>query len=324
MIDSTGRNVDYLRLSITDRCNERCLYCLPEGFSAWKERSQILTYEELLAVAEAAVSLGVRKFRVTGGEPLVRKDADEFICRLLRLPGAEQVALSTNGVRLAPLASRLARAGLHSVNISLDAIEPQLYRRITGGDIAPVLDAICAAKAAGISRIKLNAVLMRGINESQIFPLVEFAAREGLLLRFIELMPVSITEVLSEENFLPIGEAVRLIRERTAMVPSVEKFGSGPAVYYHLPEWNVTVGFIGALTDLHFCDRCNKMRVTCDGKLRPCLGNHMESDLIPALRPRIDHDQLREIFLSTAREKPVEHMFRGNYQPGRIMTAIGG
>jgi cyclic pyranopterin phosphate synthase len=323
MLDPAGRTVDYLRISITDRCNERCLYCMPEGFVAWKERAEILSYEELLAIAEVAVSLGVKKFRVTGGEPLVRRDAEWFVCELLKLPKVE-VALSTNGLRLAPIAAELAAAGLDSVNISLDALTPEIYRRITGGDVAKVLDGINASKAAGISRVKLNAVLMRGVNESEIWPLLEFAARERLVLRFIELMPLSRTDVLSDANFFPIAEAKRMLAARTEMIPTAQTFGNGPAVYYQLPQLGSSVGFIGALSDLHFCDRCNKMRVTCDGKLRPCLGNHLENDLMPALRPRIDPERLRELFIRTLHEKPAEHMFRVNYQPGRIMTAIGG
>lgn len=319
-----ARTVDYLRISITDRCNERCLYCMPEGFSDWKQRDEILSYEEILATVAAATKLGFRKFRVTGGEPLIRKDVESFIERLLRIPGVEQVSLSTNGTRFAPIAARLAAAGLAGVNISLDALDPELYHRITGGRLEEVLAGIEAAQKAGIRSIKLNAVLMRGINENQIWPLVEFAARKNLLLRFIELMPVSLTEVLDERNFFPIAEAKRLIAGHTAMIPDSAKYGAGPAHYFQLPEYHAKIGFIGAMSDLHFCEACNKMRLTADGKIRPCLGNHGEIDLKPALRPAIDDSLLRELFLSALRDKPPEHQFRNNYQPGRIMTAIGG
>ena len=322
-VDAFSRAIDYLRISITDRCNERCLYCLPEGFSDWKQREEILSYEELIHVARAAVGLGFRKFRVTGGEPLVRRDADAFVRDLIAEPGVEQVALSTNGVRLATVAASLGEAGLRSANVSLDALEPDIYRRITGGDVHAVIAGIDAALAAGIS-IKLNAVLMRGVNENQIWPLVEFAAQRGLIPRFIELMPVSLTSMLDERNFFPIAEAKAAVSGRTAMLRDGTPRGNGPAVYYRLPELAATVGFIGALTDFHFCESCNKMRVTADGRLRPCLGDHGEIDLKPALRPLPDPAGLRELFIQGLREKPLEHGFRENYQPGRVMTAIGG
>jgi len=322
--DPIVRTVDYLRISITDRCNERCLYCLPEGFSDWKPRDEILTYGEILAVLQAAVEVGFRKFRVTGGEPLVRRDAEKFIADLIALPGVMQVNLSTNGTRLAPIAKGLAEVGLNSVNISLDAVDPAIYSRVTGGRFEEALAGIEAAKEAGIKKIKLNAVLMRGVNEEQIWPLVEFAAARGLILRFIELMPVSLTEMLDERNFFPVAEARKIIGDRTPMIADDRKYGNGPAQYFQLPELGATVGFIGAITNLHFCDACNKMRLTADGKIRPCLGNHGEFDLKPALRPVPDSDSLRELFLTALRDKPLEHSFRNQYQPGRIMTAIGG
>ena len=324
MDTSHKRAVDYLRISITDRCNERCLYCMPEGFSDWKPRDEILRYEEILEIARVATNLGFRKFRVTGGEPLVRRDAERFISDLFAIPGVEQVNLSTNGTRLAGVAHHLADSGVDSVNISLDAIDPTIYGRITGGRLADAIAGIEAARAAGIPKIKLNAVLMRGVNETQIWPLVAFAAKNGLLLRFIELMPVSMTEVLTDANFFPIAEAKRVIGERTLMQPDLRRLGNGPACYYRLPELDATIGFIGAMTDLHFCESCNKMRLTADGKIRPCLGNHGEIDLKPALRPVPDRSALHELFIQALRDKPAEHSFRNQYQPGRIMTAIGG
>ncbi|HWB61599.1 MAG TPA: hypothetical protein VG733_19105, partial [Chthoniobacteraceae bacterium] len=190
--------------------------------------------------------------------------------------------------------------------------------------LADVMEGIEAARASGIGAVKLNAVLMRGINENQIWPLVKFAAEKQLILRFIELMPVSLTEMLDERNFFPVAEAKELIARHTAMIPDAGRYGSGPAQYFRLPELGVTLGFIGAITNLHFCDTCNKMRLTADGKIRPCLGNHGEIDLKPALRPAVDLEGLRELFLAALRDKPLEHQFRNNYHPGRIMTAIGG
>ena len=324
MIDPSERKIDYLRISITDRCNERCLYCMPEGFHEWKEREEILSYEEILSVARVAVRLGFRKFRVTGGEPLVRRDVVDFLRDLIAMPGVEHVGLSTNATRMTVLANDLARAGLRSANVSLDAIEPAIYRRITGGRVQDVIDGIDAARAAGISRIKLNAVLIRGMNEHEIWPLLDFAAARELPIRFIELMPVSLTDMLDDSNFFPIAEAKRQIGLRTKLVPETTQLGFGPATYFRAPQLGISIGFIGAITNLHFCETCTKMRLTADGKIRPCLGNHEEVDLMTALRPFVSPNAIEAAFLEALHRKPAEHSFRDQYQPRRIMTAIGG
>jgi cyclic pyranopterin phosphate synthase len=321
-----GRAVDYLRISITDRCNERCLYCMPEQFQAWTPRSEILTYEEILSIVEVCVARGFRHFRVTGGEPLVRRDVVPFIRDLVRTPGVETVQLSTNATRLAELGAELFDAGLRRLNISLDALDPERYRAITHGEVAPVLAGIRRAKEIGFPSIKLNTVLIRHKNEEEIWPLIEFAASLQIPIRFIELMPVSLTEMLTEENFLPVGEVFDLLAKRDTLVPLDPKarLGHGPAKYYRLQKSGAIVGFIGALTNLHFCEACNKVRLTADGQLRPCLGHHGEFDLKPALRPTVDRDKLRAGLDQALAAKPPEHEFRNNWQPHRIMTAIGG
>jgi cyclic pyranopterin phosphate synthase len=322
--DSFGRTVDYLRISITDRCNERCLYCLPENYTDWLPRGEILTYDELLAIVRAAVSLGFKRFRVTGGEPLIRPAVVEFIRDLIATTGVESVLLTTNGTRLPELAKPLFDAGLRRINISLDALDPAIYHAITNGDVAPVLQGIKLVKELGFESVKLNTVLMREKNDGEVFRLLDFAAEHDIALRFIELMPVSLTEMLSEKNFFPVTELFAKLQREDDLEPLAESFGFGPAKYFQLKKRGVTVGLIGALSDLHFCERCNKMRLTCDGKLRPCLGNHLEMDLKPALRPRIDAGLLRELICETLAQKPSEHLFRNNYQPQRVMTAIGG
>lgn len=318
------RSVDYLRISVTDRCNERCLYCMPEQFQAWTPREEILTYEEILALVEVAVERGFKHFRVTGGEPLLRYDISYFIRELVRTPGVESVQLSTNGTRLPELAEELYESGLRRLNISLDALDPARYRAITHGEIAPVLAGIRSAKALGFPSIKLNTVLIRHKNEQEIRPLIEFAASLQIPIRFIELMPVSLTEMLTEENFLPVGEVMALLAEQDKLIPLEEKMGHGPARYYRLKKTGAVVGFIGALTNLHFCESCNKVRLTADGHLRPCLGHHGEFDLKPALRPLVDKAELSSLLDQALAEKPPEHEFRNNWQPRRIMTAIGG
>ena len=324
MIDPAGRTVDYLRISVTDRCNERCLYCMPEHYSAWLPRADMLTYEEILAIARTGVRLGFKRFRVTGGEPLIRPGIVDFIGRMTCIPGVESVQMTTNGTRLPQLARPLYEAGLRRINISLDALDPKLYRAITGGELAPVLEGLRAVKDLGFDSVKLNTVLIRGRNDGQILPLVRFAAGQDVVIRFIELMPVSLTEMLDESNFLPVGEAGRMIAADDEMEPMDAVLGFGPARYFRLKRSGAVVGLIGALTDLHFCDRCNKMRLTADGRLRPCLGNHLETNLVPALRPRLDESALEALIKSTLAVKPAGHLFRDNYQPGRVMTAIGG
>lgn len=319
-VDPFGRRVDYLRISVTDRCNERCLYCLPADFHDWLPREKILTVPEILAVAEVAVAQGVQRIRITGGEPTARREIVEIIAGLAALSGVNHLTMTTNGTRLPQLAQALHAAGLHSLNVSLDALDPVRYREITGGDVQSVLDGIDAALALGF-KIKLNTVLIRGRNDSEISGLVDFAEKKDLPIRFIELMPVSLTSMLDDSNFLPIAEVQRLLGP---MTPVSRNFGSGPARYFALEGRRVLVGFIGALSDLHFCEQCNKMRLTCEGQLRPCLGNHHETDLTPALRPTIDSAALARLFHQTLAIKPEAHIFRENYQPQRIMTAIGG
>lgn len=325
MNDSFGRHVDYLRISITDRCNERCVYCMPEGYKGWEQTSDHLTAEEILRVVRVASGLGFRKFRLTGGEPLVRRDVVEIVREMARIPGVNVIGLSTNGTKLASLAGPLRSAGVRTVNVSLDALDPSTYRKVTGGDVHAVISGIRAAMAAGFERVKLNCVLMRGVNEHEIWPLVLFAAEHDLPLRLIELMPLTRADVLTEASFFPIGEARQLLQQRDELVPQPDrKIGHGPAKYYLLKHTKALVGFIGALTHLDFCERCNKMRLTADGKIRPCLGDHGEIDLRETLRQTKDDKLLRDVFLSALKSKPLEHQFRDSYQPSRPMTAIGG
>jgi cyclic pyranopterin phosphate synthase len=333
MEDRYGHRISYLRVSITDRCNERCAYCMPGELHEWLPREGILSFEEMLRLVRVAVELGVSKVRVTGGEPLTRRGVLDFVRALVQTPGLRDIGLSTNGTLLArevepglTMAAALRKAGVHSLNISLDTLDRDFYAQITGRDFHnAVLEGIGAAVAADFPQIKLNAVLMRGRNEDQLLPLVDFASAHGLILRFIELMPVSTSEVLSEENFLPILEAKRLIESRCGtLIPEPTFRTNGPATYYQVPGRQQRVGFIGAMTNLHFCESCNKLRLTCDGKLRPCLGSALEFDIMAPLRAGASDDELRRFFMDVVDRKPQQHDFRENYQPGRKMIAIGG
>lgn len=321
-MDPFGRVIDYLRISVTDRCNERCLYCMPEGYKGWAQKSDHLSADEIIRVVEGACAMGFRKFRLTGGEPLIRHDIVDIARRIWELPGTQTLGISTNGTRLASHAVALKQAGVRSINISLDAITPSLYRKITGGDLSLVLEGIQAAVSAGFEAIKLNCVLMRGVNESEIWPLILFASEHGLLVRFIELMPLSSGDVLKEENFLSVDHAMQAIAQKDTLIPQPDyRPGHGPARYYELASSGTRVGFIGALTNPHFCETCNKLRLTADGKLRPCLGRHGEIDLLPLLR---SEGSVLEGISEAIAAKPENHEFSNCYEPGRPMTAIGG
>jgi GTP 3',8-cyclase len=328
MQDRFGHHISYLRVSVTDRCNERCRYCMPDELQEWLPRADVLTFAEMLRLVRVAASMGVDKIRVTGGEPLTRPGIEDFLRELGRSDGIKSLGLSTNGTLLSRqmLARNLREAGITSLNISLDTLDRAAYTEITGRDFLPrVLEGIDAAIDASFQSIKLNAVLMRGRSEDQLLALVDFAAKENLLLRFIELMPVSATEVLDDSNFFPINQARRLLeREFGSLIPQPDFRTNGPATYYQIPDRDQRIGFIGALTNLHFCESCNKLRLTCDGKLRPCLGSHLEFDILRPLRAGASDEELRRFFLNVIARKPQQHEFRENYQPQRRMIAIGG
>jgi cyclic pyranopterin phosphate synthase len=356
MEDRYGHRISYLRVSITDRCNERCTYCMPRELQEWLAREDVLSYEETLRLIRIAAGLGVSKVRITGGEPLTRRDVLGFIQQLPAIPGINDIGISTNGTLLArysrrpvgdtgsasqdlsrashseaaaeekTMAQALREAGVNSVNISLDTLDREAYAQTTGRDFLPqVLDGIDSAIAAKFPLIKLNCVLMRGRNEDQLIPLVEFAGARNLILRFIELMPVSHSDVLDESNFLPIAEARRNLESHFgALIPEPGFRTNGPSTYYKVAGREQRLGFIGAMTNLHFCESCNKLRLTCDGKLRPCLGSYLEFDIMKVLRAGASDAELTRFFLDVVERKPEQHDFRTNYQPGRMMVAIGG
>jgi GTP 3',8-cyclase len=333
MQDRYGHRISYLRVSITDRCNERCTYCMPQELQEWLPREEILTFEETVRLIRIAAELGVSKVRVTGGEPLTRRDVVHFIAQIPKIPGIKSLGLSTNGTLLPrpitqgkAMAAALREAGVHSINISLDTLDRHVYSQITGRDLhTQVLEGIDAAIAVGFDQIKLNTVLMRGRNEDQLIPLIEFAVSRNLILRFIEMMPVSTTEVLEDKNFISIFEAKRSIESCYGDLIAESDFRTnGPASYYQIPGRSQRIGFIGAMTNLHFCESCNKLRLTCDGKLRPCLGSYLEFDIMKPLRAGASDDELRQFFLDVVDRKPEQHDFRNNYKPGRKMVAIGG
>ncbi len=330
--DAFGHRISYLRVSVTDRCNERCRYCMPEEEQAWFPKEEVLSYEEMLRVLRVGATLGIQKVRVTGGEPLTRPGVAEFCAQIAEIPGIREIGISTNGTLLSreekgvSQASRLFQAGVRSMNISLDSLDREAYRHTTSRDLLPkVLEGIEAALSAGFQNLRLNCVLMKHQTEREFVPLLRFAAERGLLLRFIELMPVSSREVLDEQNFLSTESARRLIEQHTGPLIALSDFRTnGPAAYWQVPSTGQKIGFIGAMTNLHFCESCDKLRLTSDGKLRPCLGSYLEFDLRDRIRQGCRDEELADFIRSVVARKPKEHDFRQNYQPNRRMIAIGG
>jgi GTP 3',8-cyclase len=333
MQDRFGHRISYLRVSITDRCNERCVYCMPRELQEWLPHGEVLNYDEMIRLVRIGADLGVSKVRVTGGEPLTRRGILEFFRQLSQIEKIRDIGISTNGTLLAKrtetgktIAAELAALRVKNVNVSLDSLDRDVYAAITGRDALPeTLIGLKSAQQAGFTQIRLNSVMIRGKNEDSFGDLVRFARQEGFLIRFIELMPVTTSEVLADENFCPVAEARKRIEaELGPLVPEPDFRTNGPAIYYRFSDFPQRVGFIGALTNLHFCETCNKLRLTCDGKVRPCLGNHLEFDIKTPLRQGASDDDLRRFFLEVVDRKPEQHDFRFNYQPGRKMVAIGG
>lgn len=308
---------------------------MPEEEQVWMPREERLSYEEIMRVLRVTTGLGLRKLRVTGGEPLTRPGISTFLGDACSLPGVEEVGVSTNGTMLAlpdpekpwqTYAESFAKAGVRGVNVSLDTIDREAYAKASGRDFLPkTLAGLQAAKEAGLE-VKLNCVLMRGVNETTLPDLVDYAREMDFRLRFIELMPISTVEVLSEDNFLSAASAkqsLELCFGSFKQRPDLK--GNGPSQYHEILATRQIIGFISPLTDEHFCEDCNKLRLTCEGKLRPCLGNHLEFDLRAVLRRKDTSDAaIAAFFYHVVANKPKEHLFRDAYQPQRRMIAIGG
>jgi cyclic pyranopterin phosphate synthase len=323
--DPFGRKITYLRLSVTDRCDFRCAYCMAEKME-FVPRSDILSLEECLLIAQAFVDLGVDKIRITGGEPLVRKNLPWLAARLRELPGLRELAVTTNGSQLARFSAHLAQAGVDRVNISLDSLDPEIFRRITRtGTLRPVLDGIDAAIAAfGGRRIKLNTVLLRGINHFELPAMLEFALARKVDISFIEQMPLGETGHHHADSFYGTADALAQLLRQHELVPSMETSG-GPARYWRIGGHETRVGFISPHSQ-NFCADCNRVRVTARGELYPCLGNEGMVDLLPAVRAD-DKTRLQELILQAAASKPRGHEFDLSQSERRIvrfMSRTGG
>lgn len=329
MLDSIGRRISYLRVSVTDRCDLRCLYCMAED-STFLPRSDVLSLEEIERLCASFIRLGVRKLRLTGGEPLVRRNVMNLIQRLgshLGEGGLDELTLTTNGTQLARHAEGLAAAGVRRINVSLDTLKPELFRTITrNGDLAQVLDGIAAAKAAGLS-IKINAVALKGVNEDSVDDLVAWCGNQGFDLAFIETMPLGDVGTHRTDQYLPLSTLRRDLGQRWTLMDSAYRTG-GPARYVTVAETGGQLGFITPMSHT-FCGDCNRVRLTATGRLYLCLGHEDSIDLKPMLRGS-EADQALEGAIRTAIwEKPLRHGFvidEQTWRPAlaRQMNATGG
>jgi len=321
-LDSFGRSINYLRISVTDRCNLRCLYCMPPEGIPRIPHSEILSYEEVRTVVQAVAELGINRIRLTGGEPLVRAELPKLIQMLSQIEGIQELSLTTNGTILKKYALEFKQAGLSRVNVSLDTLKPDKFQYITRlGELKNVLEGIEAAKKAGFEPVKINTVVMQGINDDEILDFARMTYKEGWHVRFVELMPF---EGVAE--FVPSIELRQHISLLGKLEPCASITGNGPAMYYRLAGAKGTIGFISPLTEPSFCSRCNRMRLTPDGRLRPCLLREDEIDLKLPLRNNASMEELKRLILKAIASKPEHHHLEGGNVRlvKRKMSQIGG
>ena len=326
LLDSYQRPITYLRVSVTDRCNLRCVYCMPAEGVQLRKHEEILRYEEIARVVRAAVELGIRFVRLTGGEPLVRRGVVDLVRMLRAIPDLEELTMTTNGTLLAAQAQPLAEAGLDRVNISLDSLRPERFRHITRlGSLEDVLAGIEAAEEAGLVPIKLNTVVMRGLNDDEVADLARLTLEHPWHVRFIELMPLGPSISWAEDRYVPSSEVRgRIEAELGELAPAESPQGNGPARSFRLEGALGTVGFISPWSE-HFCAKCNRMRLTADGRLRPCLLSDLEVDLRGPLRNGVGEAELRGLIRQAVQLKPIGHQLEKQGGPrGRGMSEIGG
>ena len=305
MRDGFGRRIEYLRISVTDKCNLRCVYCMPEEGLPWLGRSQILSYEEIAAVVRVMAGMGLKRIRLTGGEPLVRRDLPQLVRMLRIIPGIDDIALSTNGVLLAPLADELRAAGVNRVNISLDSLRAERVDAIARrpGSYQSIMEGFDAAERAGFTPIKVNAVIMRGRNDDELEDFARMTIDRPWHVRFIEVMPVGENLDVSAQEYVSAIEMLARVRAVAELTPVRGPNGNGPATYFAYPNARGTVGVITPMSH-NYCDRCNRMRLTADGQLRPCLFGNLQTDLRSALRAG---EPIQPLVEQTLKIKPERH-----------------
>jgi cyclic pyranopterin phosphate synthase len=321
MRDGFNRRVEYLRISVTDKCNLRCVYCMPEEGLPWLRRDQILSYEEIARLVEVMAPMGLRRLRITGGEPLVRRDLARLVRMLRAIPGIEEISLSTNAALLAPLAGELRAVGVDRLNVSLDSLRPERIDRLArrAGVASDIFAGLEAAERAGFAPLKINCVVMRGRNDDEIADFAAITRERPWHVRFIEVMPTGENLDVSRDQFVSADEILERVRTLGGLSPVAGPRGNGPATYFALPG---AVGTVGVITPMshNYCERCNRMRLTADGQLRPCLFGAMQTDLRDPLRRG---EPIEPLVRETLRIKPERHwLVRGSDQGSGGLLAL--
>lgn len=325
MIDTFQRNINYLRISVTDRCNLRCVYCMPPEGVKQTPHWEILSLEEFGRVVDAASDIGIRKVRITGGEPLVRKNIIDLFRYIAANPLIDDISITTNGILFADMAADLKKAGLNRVNFSLDSLNPQNFKDITRlGKFEDVWRGINKAIELDLHPVKLNVVAVRGVNDQEFTDFARLSREMPLHIRFIELMPIGECNPWAVGNFISANEIMTSLREEFGpMQAEIKVTGSGPAKYFRLPGAKGTIGFITAISE-HFCGTCNRLRLTANGQLRPCLYANKEFDLKTPLRNGADRQELANLIVRAIRQKPQQHHMDQGWTDRRVMSQIGG
>lgn len=325
LIDPQGRQIKYLRVSVTDRCDLRCNYCLPKGFKDFQEPDDWLSFEETTRVIAAFARLGATQVRLTGGEPLVRNNFPELVKQITAIPELSDLSLSTNATRLGKQADDLKLAGIERINVSLDTLNPEKFKEITQGKLQKVLDGLQAAKVAGISPIKINMVVMKGVNDNEVEDMVHYCIENGFTLRFIETMPMGDTGRDASNQYLSLQIVKQKLAEKFELIPTqMRGAGAGPARYYNIANTEVNIGFITPISQ-HFCETCNRVRLTVDGTLYLCLGQEHSYPLRELLRSGISDTELEQHIIKAIALKPENHEFSENPRKiVRFMSQTGG
>ncbi len=323
LIDQFGRKIDYVRVSVTDRCDLRCTYCIPKGFKGFEVNKNWLTFDEIMRVIGAFSAMGTHHYRITGGEPLLRKNVVELIERIKTIPTIKDLSMTTNATQLSKHAHDLKRAGLDRLNISLDSLNPATVHQITGNDcINKVKEGIFAAKEAGFETIKINMVPMVGVNDQDIDEMISFCIEHGLILRLIEAMPMGVTGQNTQGRDLT--KLLEKLRDKHGLIDSTKELGQGPARYYESPDGKFTFGLITPMSQ-HFCDTCNRVRLSVDGTLYMCLGQNEAYPLREMLRDNCSDEELQAAIREAIDLKPQKHEFRTDVTKiKRIMSMTGG
>lgn len=325
LIDKYNRKIKYIRISVTDRCDLKCLYCKPKDIDSYSRRRAILRFEEIARIVRCFADMGVSRVRITGGEPLVRKDMVSLIGQLSEISGIEDLAMTTNATLLSKYAMDLKNAGLKRVNISLDTLKSETFKTVCGGgELKDVLEGIREAVNVGLTPVNLNTVVMKGLNDNELIDIVNFAIENRATIRFIECMPVRRIVNLSKERFISIKDVKSLIESHFELEPSPSS-GGGPASYFKIKGETIKIGFISPVTQ-HFCESCNRVRLTAEGILRLCLGYKDGIDLRDYIRSGISDESLKEVIAKAIQDKPQGHQFSNDkcIPIEQSMSMIGG